>query len=136
RFAPSSLAGDLLPCQIAADRLAVPIEVPGDGRNRPALLLQCMRFHVFFSCEHGEGLLLGLGLGHHKPQEGTTLGGGPSGHQGVHRWGIPMSRSGESYASVVTNPIYSAFVPACGSNPSRRNLVGAAGARIPCRRWS
>lgn len=34
------------------------------------------------------------------------------------------------------NPIYSAFVPACGSNPSRRNLVGAAGARIPCRRWS
>src|ERR1035437_7918047 len=74
----------------------------GDGRNRPTLLLQCMCFHVFFSCEHRDGLLLGLRLGHHKHQEEATLGGGPSGHQGVHRWGVSMSRSGESYVSVVT----------------------------------
>src|ERR1035437_6527014 len=73
----------------------------GDGRNRPTLLLQCMCFHVFFSCEHRDGLLLGLRLGHHKHQEEATLGGGPSGHQGVHRWGVSMSRSGESYVSVV-----------------------------------
>ncbi|MCL4445468.1 MAG: hypothetical protein M1134_01130, partial [Actinobacteria bacterium] len=35
-------------------------------------------------------------------EEGATLGGGYLLHQGVHRWGISMSRSGESYVSVVT----------------------------------
>ena len=41
--------------QIGADRLAVALEMAGDGRDRPAPFLQRVGFHVFSLCEHGSG---------------------------------------------------------------------------------
>jgi hypothetical protein len=81
-FRSPAHAGNSCPVQMVPDRLAITTQVVGDGRDGPSLFPKCCCFHVFFSCEHGDGLLLGLGLGHHKPQEGATFGGGPSGHHG------------------------------------------------------
>ena len=48
---------------IGADRLAIALEVAGDGRDRPAPLVQCVDLHVFSLCEHGAGLLRCCGFG-------------------------------------------------------------------------
>ena len=45
---------DPIAVQVGPDRLAVPAEVSGDGRDRPAPFVQCMCFHVFPMCEHAE----------------------------------------------------------------------------------
>ena len=47
---------------IGADRLAVALEMAGDGRDRPAPLVQCVDLHVFSPCEHRAGLLRCCGL--------------------------------------------------------------------------
>ena len=40
-------AGLAFTAQVIPDRLAVPAEVTGDGRDRPSPLSECMCFHVF-----------------------------------------------------------------------------------------
>src|SRR6202034_3988516 len=54
-------AGGPLPIDIGPDRLAVPAEVPGDRRDGPAPLPECMCFHVFPMCEHAERVPLRAG---------------------------------------------------------------------------
>ena len=53
--------GDSLPVDVGRDGLAVPAEVPGDRRDRPAPAPQCMCFHVFPMCEHAERVSLRAG---------------------------------------------------------------------------
>src|SRR5581483_4527318 len=48
---------DPVPVDVGPDRLSIPTEVPGDRRDRPAPLLECMCFHVFPMCEHAERVL-------------------------------------------------------------------------------
>jgi hypothetical protein len=47
-------AGLAVAVQIGPHRLAVALEMAGDGRDRPAPFLQRVGFHVFSLCEHGE----------------------------------------------------------------------------------
>ena len=54
-------AGNARPVDVGPDRLAVPAEVAGDRRDRPAPASQCMCFHVFPMCEHAERVSLRAG---------------------------------------------------------------------------
>lgn len=51
-------AGGPLVVEVGADGLAVPVQVPGDRRDRPALPAQCVSVDVFLPCQHGKRGLL------------------------------------------------------------------------------
>jgi hypothetical protein len=44
-----------LAVEVGTDGLTVSIQMPGDRRDRPALLAERMRFHIFLRCHHGAG---------------------------------------------------------------------------------
>src|SRR5207253_8028110 len=65
--------------QVAPDGLAVPADMPGDGRDLPTPFPQSMNLHVFPPCEHGGGGLPSpaVELGRRQPEGSPLPPGGP-----------------------------------------------------------
>ena len=90
-------AGLAVAVQVGAHRLAVAVEMAGDGRDRPAPFLQRVGFHVFSLCEHGErGSFDLVGI------RTASVDGAPPQlvdlavvHPAAQGWGISVIRSGE-----------------------------------------
>ena len=88
-------AGDPLPVDVGPDGLSVPAQVPGDRRDRPAPVPQCMCFHVFPMCEHAERVSLRAGwLGRSSASKGAHRRGWMVQLTGS-RWGISVIEGGE-----------------------------------------
>lgn len=57
-FGGLAFASDPLIVEVGADGLAVPVQVPGDRGDRPALPAQRVSVDVFLPCQHGKRGLL------------------------------------------------------------------------------
>ena len=113
-------AGDPLPVDVGPDRLAVPAEVPGDRRDRPAPASQCMCFHVFPMCEHAERVSLRAGwLGRSSASKGAHRRGWMVQLTGTG-WGISVIEGGEIQKSRTAEP-----GSPRGSSGHRRHLASS-----------
>jgi hypothetical protein len=68
----SPRAGRPFAPDVGTDRLAVALEVAGDGRDRPASPGECVDLHVVSLCEHRRGLLRRCGF------DTVSIGWGPA----------------------------------------------------------
>jgi hypothetical protein len=103
RLAEDSDAGGSLAGQVSANGLAVFPQMPGDRRDRPALLVKRVDLHVVLPCQHVQQEPLRAG----EWSQTASLEGVPPHSAEPHGWGISTSRSGEFQMSVVSVTVVS-----------------------------